>query len=117
MADAGSRGRTLGDRCLDPANTALAAGVPVLVSPAVGDMAENGARVSWSGTGEMLPRRLLSPQSLRLATRRLLRDPSYGLRATELAAWAKANDGADTAADLLERRQLRGWDSNPQPIG
>ena len=96
---------------------ALAAGVPVLVSPAVGDMAENGARVSWSGTGEMLPRRLLSPQALRVATRRLLRDPSYSSRAAELAAWAKANDGAGTAADLLERRQLRGWDSNPQPIG
>ncbi len=36
---------------------ALEAGTPLLVSPAVGDMAENGARVQWSGCGLMLPAR------------------------------------------------------------
>ena len=38
---------------------ALGAGVPVLCCPAVGDMAENGARVAWSGAGLMLPWRLV----------------------------------------------------------
>ena len=38
---------------------ALAAGVPAICCPAVGDMAENGARVAWSGTGLMLPWRLV----------------------------------------------------------
>ena len=41
---------------------ALGAGVPVLCCPAVGDMAENGARVAWSGAGLMLPWRLTSPR-------------------------------------------------------
>ena len=45
---------------------ALGAGVPVLCCPAVGDMAENGARVAWSGAGLMLPWRLLGAASLRL---------------------------------------------------
>jgi UDP:flavonoid glycosyltransferase YjiC (YdhE family) len=81
---------------------ALAAGIPLLVSPAVGDMAENGARVAWSGTGVMLPKRLLSPRSMRLAARRVLGDPAYRLRAAELAAWAVEHDGAARAADLVE---------------
>ena len=38
---------------------ALGAGVPVLCCPAVGDMAENGARVAWAGAGLMLPWRLM----------------------------------------------------------
>ena len=49
---------------------ALTAGVPVLCCPAVGDMAENGARVAWSGAGLMLPWRLLGRRTLRLAVRR-----------------------------------------------
>jgi UDP:flavonoid glycosyltransferase YjiC (YdhE family) len=81
----------------------LAAGVPLLVSPAVGDMAENGARVAWSGTGEMLPRRLLSPGSVRTVARGLLADRSHATRAGELAAWAAEHDGAASAADLVEK--------------
>ncbi|MSO41625.1 MAG: glycosyl transferase [Solirubrobacterales bacterium] len=80
----------------------LAAGVPVLVCPSVGDMAENGARVAWSGAGLSLPRRLLSPRGVRLATRRILGDGAYTARAQELAAWSAAHDGAARAADLVE---------------
>lgn len=82
---------------------ALAAGAPALVVPPAGDMAENGARVSWAGAGLMLPQRLLSVSSLRLATRRLLEQPSFEARAAELAAWAAANDAAKFAADEVER--------------
>jgi len=81
---------------------ALAAGVPVLVSPAIGDMAENGARVAWSGAGEMLPRRLLSTRSVRLATRRVLGEPLYRRRASKIASWSAENDGALLAANLVE---------------
>jgi UDP:flavonoid glycosyltransferase YjiC (YdhE family) len=81
---------------------ALAAGAPLLVCPAVGDMAENGARVAWSGTGLTLPRRLLSRRGIRLATQRLLADTRYRARAGELATWAEQNDGAARAAELVE---------------
>jgi MGT family glycosyltransferase len=81
---------------------ALAAGAPALCCPAVGDMAENGARVAWSGAGLMLPWRLTGAATVRVAVRRLLSDPSYTARAGEIAAWARANDGAARGAELVE---------------
>lgn len=81
----------------------LAAGVPVLVCPVGGDMAENATRVAWYGAGVTLPRRLLGPATLRLAMRRLLDEPRFAERAGEIAAWAARNDAAVTIADLLER--------------
>lgn len=81
---------------------ALAAGKPVLVCPAVGDMAENGARAQWAGAGLMVPRRLLSPGSVRIAAKRLLAEGRFGERAREIAAWSAENDGAERAADLVE---------------
>jgi UDP:flavonoid glycosyltransferase YjiC (YdhE family) len=81
---------------------ALAAGTPVLCCPAVGDMAENGARVQWAGAGLMLPWRLTRPAALRVAVRRLLADGSFEARASEIAAWSRENDGADRGAQLAE---------------
>jgi UDP:flavonoid glycosyltransferase YjiC (YdhE family) len=81
---------------------ALGAGVPVLCCPAVGDMAENGARVAWSGTGVMLPWRLIGQHALRLAARKALTEPSYRARAGEIGAWAAVNDGAERGAELVE---------------
>jgi UDP:flavonoid glycosyltransferase YjiC (YdhE family) len=107
---------------------ALAAGVPVLCCPAVGDMAENAARVAWAGAGLMLPWRLVGATTLRLAVRRMLADRSFRARAGEIAAWAQEHDGAAWGAELVERlafasdpwrpfRELPGSDSNRQPIG
>ena len=89
---------------------ALALGVPVLTVPHAGDMAENAARADWAGVGVRLPWRLLSPSTVRLATRRALSTSSLGARARELAAWSAVHDGASSAADLVERlaRDTRG---------
>jgi UDP:flavonoid glycosyltransferase YjiC (YdhE family) len=81
---------------------ALSAGVPVLCCPHLGDMAENSARVTWAGVGLMLPWRLLGPRSLRLATRRILGDPSCGKLAAQVDVWAKKNDGSERGAELVE---------------
>jgi UDP:flavonoid glycosyltransferase YjiC (YdhE family) len=80
----------------------LAAGTPLLVCPSVGDMGENAARVAWSGSGLSVPRRLLSPRSVSLATRRLLGEARFAARAREIAAWSETHDGALAAADLVE---------------
>ena len=85
---------------------ALASGSPVLAVPHAGDMAENAARADWAGVGVRLPWRLLSPVTVRLATRRALGDASIAERAGRLAAWAAAHDGAARAADLVERLAL-----------
>jgi UDP:flavonoid glycosyltransferase YjiC (YdhE family) len=81
---------------------ALAAGVPVLCCPHVGDMAENSARVAWAGAGLMLPWRLLGAGPLRWATRRILDEPSFTRRAEEFARWSGVNDGAEHGAQLVE---------------
>jgi UDP:flavonoid glycosyltransferase YjiC (YdhE family) len=81
---------------------ALGAGVPVLCCPAVGDMAENGARVGWAGVGLALPWRLLGRGSLRVAVRRILEDGSFRAAAREIAAWGETNDGAANGAKLVE---------------
>ena len=81
---------------------ALSCGAPVLVSPVDGDMAENGARVSWAGCGLMIPARLTGPGPLRRAVRRILADGRYAQRASELGRWASENDGAERAAAAVE---------------
>jgi UDP:flavonoid glycosyltransferase YjiC (YdhE family) len=81
---------------------ALASGTPLVACPHAGDMAENAARVRWSGLGVSLPRRFHTPRGVRLAVRRLLADPSYAERAAEVRDWCTGHDGAATAADELE---------------
>jgi MGT family glycosyltransferase len=80
----------------------LGAGVPVVCVPALGDMTETAARVTWAGAGVMLPWRLLGARSLRLATRKALAEGSFAARAGDLGAWAASHDGAGRAAELVE---------------
>jgi UDP:flavonoid glycosyltransferase YjiC (YdhE family) len=81
---------------------ALASGVPVLIAPHSGDMAENAARADWAGVGARLPWRLLGPGTLRLAVQRALDDVGLAERAQEFAAWAGRHDGSRHAAELVE---------------
>jgi UDP:flavonoid glycosyltransferase YjiC (YdhE family) len=101
---------------------ALASGCAVVACPAVGDMNENAARLDWAGAGVRVPRRFISPRVLRLAVERAIGEPSIRARARELANWADTHDAGTAAAELVEqlatdKKKLRGWDSNPQPIG
>jgi UDP:flavonoid glycosyltransferase YjiC (YdhE family) len=70
-------------------------------------MFENAARADWAGVGVRLPRRLLTPATLRLVVRRALADADMAQRARRLAEWAEHHDGADAAADLVEELALR----------
>ena len=81
---------------------ALGAGVPVLCCPAVGDMAENGARVAWSGAGLMLPWRLMAPASLRLAVRKALAEPTHRIRAARDRRLGGGQRRRGTGAELVE---------------
>jgi MGT family glycosyltransferase len=81
---------------------ALACGCAVVACPAVGDMNENAARLDWAGAGVRLPRRFVSPRTVRLAVERALGEPSIRARAQELARWSEAHDGAAAAAQLVE---------------
>lgn len=87
---------------------ALASSCRVLAVPHVGDMAENAARLDWSGAGVRLPWALLSPRTLRLAVRRALGQDALGVRAAQLGAWSTAHPGPARAADLVEQLAARG---------
>jgi UDP:flavonoid glycosyltransferase YjiC (YdhE family) len=82
---------------------ALAAGVPVICCPAVGDMGENSIRVAWAGAGLMLPWRLTHAVAIRVTVRKALDEQRFRARAAEVANSAGPNDGPDRAAELLER--------------
>jgi UDP:flavonoid glycosyltransferase YjiC (YdhE family) len=83
--------------------TALARGAPVVTVPAAGDMAENGARAQWAGAGVNLPGRFLTATTLRWVVQRALERPGLRARARELSGWARTHDGAENAAQLVER--------------
>lgn len=82
---------------------ALCEGVPLVVSPSVGDMAENAERVNWAGVGLTVPRRLRRGATLRWAVRTVLDDPAYRRRAEAIAASPWATGGAARAAAAVER--------------
>lgn len=82
---------------------ALEHGVPLLLAPHSGDMAENAARLDWAGLGVRLPWRLVSPATVRLAALRSLQlHAEQAARARKLSEWATAHDGATHAAELIE---------------
>ncbi|MGC1166880.1 MAG: nucleotide disphospho-sugar-binding domain-containing protein [Solirubrobacterales bacterium] len=104
---------------------ALGAGTPLLICPIIGDMSETAMRVAWAGAGLSLPWRLCRPSPLRWAARRILGDGCFAAEAEKIAAWGRANDGAERGAELVEglarrrggkAKKLRGWGSNPQPL-
>jgi UDP:flavonoid glycosyltransferase YjiC (YdhE family) len=80
----------------------LAAGVPVICCPAVGDMAENAARVTWAGAGLMLPWRLTQSAALRVAVWKALSEAGFRRRACEIASWSREHDGARAGAEHVE---------------
>ena len=85
---------------------ALAAGVPMLVLPHGRDQADNGARVTTRGAGLVL-KRTAAPERIAAAVRRLLDEPSFRARASELGTSIRtdADSGALIAAleDLPDR--------------
>ena len=81
---------------------ALCEGRPLVVSPSVGDMAENAIRVSWAGCGLTVPSRLRRGASLRWAVRSVLGEPSYREAAEAIAASPWASGGAERAAEAVE---------------
>lgn len=78
---------------------ALSSGVPVVVIPFGRDQAEVGRRAEWRGLGVMLPRKRVTPESLREAVARA-RALTPNVRA--FAERMKSEGGAVAAADRLE---------------
>lgn len=82
---------------------ALSRGVPVVVAPFGRDQLEVAARVEVSGAGTRVPRKRLTPETLRAAAR-----TAMGLRdgARRVADGYATAGGAVAGADAIERRLL-----------
>lgn len=81
---------------------ALGAGRPLLISPAIGDMAENAIRVQWAGAGLALPSRLRTPLTVRTLVRELLERDSYATRAGEIGRSVTPGQAAERACEAIE---------------
>jgi MGT family glycosyltransferase len=88
--------------------TALAHGVPLVVSGTTEDKKEITARLAWSGAGLSLATDAPDPADLRAAIRTVLTDPSYRDRARRLRdAYARYDAASGAAAAILEVAALR----------
>ncbi|RZJ34487.1 MAG: glycosyltransferase, partial [Brevundimonas sp.] len=80
---------------------ALRAGRPQLVVPHLGDQYDNAARVVRLGCAATLARTAYRADRVARSLGTLLDDPAVVARAQALAGPARAEDGAETAADLI----------------
>ena len=82
---------------------ALRHGVPIVATGGKEDKPEVGARVAWAGVGLRLRSERPSPQALRRAILRVLREPSYRQASRRIAADMACAGGIDTLLDVVER--------------
>jgi MGT family glycosyltransferase len=80
---------------------ALAHGVPLVCIPLVGDQPDNAARVVAQGAGIRLGRDS-TPEHIRAAIERVLRQPGFGASARRMAGILAKENGAQTAAEEIE---------------
>jgi MGT family glycosyltransferase len=88
---------------LNSAMEALAAGVPTVTLPVIGDQFGVGARVVCSGTGETIPAMRCNAANLHKAVTQVLDRESYRRRARELQQAVATSDGAQTAASIIHQ--------------
>jgi UDP:flavonoid glycosyltransferase YjiC (YdhE family) len=103
----------------DDAQTALAGGVPLVVTGADGDRAEVGARVVRAGAGLSLRTDRPSAAPIRAALRSVLAGPSNRTRAAELKVAYGRYSGAARAAEIVVEvaEKRRAGRSRPQIAG
>jgi UDP:flavonoid glycosyltransferase YjiC (YdhE family) len=81
---------------------ALRAGVPQLIVPSAADQPDNAARIARLGVGRTVSRAEYEPGRAVHEVGALLRRGAYRARAQELSRRISLEDGAATAADILE---------------
>jgi rhamnosyltransferase subunit B len=81
----------------------LRAGVPQLIVPFGHDQFDNGERVARKGCGRVLPRRRYDARRATRELRALLEESAYARSAAALGRIVRAEDGAATAVEAIER--------------
>jgi UDP:flavonoid glycosyltransferase YjiC (YdhE family) len=79
----------------------LAEGIPVIVAGDTEEKPDIAARVAWSGVGINLKTGRPSHEAIRAAVAEIQQDPSYRIRAREIAADIAATHALDTIGNDL----------------
>lgn len=87
---------------------ALRSGVPTVIVPFVNDEYDNAARAARLGTSITLKAGQLSHKRLKDSLTALLTKPSYAQSASIVAGKMRSENGAATAADIIEREARKG---------
>ncbi|MFM2310953.1 MAG: hypothetical protein RLZZ04_229 [Cyanobacteriota bacterium] len=77
--------------------------VPMVAIPITNDQPGVGARIAWTGTGEVIPVRKVSVKKLKTAIKRVLSDNSYRKNALKLKETTIRAGGVTKAADIIEQ--------------
>ena len=85
------------------ASEVLRSGRPSLAVPFAFDQPDNAARMERFGVARILSRRAVKPANLRRELKVLLENPNYAEAAKRLAGNIRSEDGARTAASVLEK--------------
>jgi MGT family glycosyltransferase len=81
----------------------LSNGVPMVAIPIATDQPGVGARLVWTGTGEVIPLARLSTTRLRAAIEQVLTQDSYKKNASRLSEAIRRAGGVIRAADIVEQ--------------
>ena len=80
---------------------AMRSGRPMLVMPCAWDQPDNAARAARLGIARTIPRRRYTAPRVAAELRRLLDDPAYTRRASEVGEQVRQEDGVRVACDAL----------------
>jgi UDP:flavonoid glycosyltransferase YjiC (YdhE family) len=80
---------------------AMRSGRPMRVMPCAWDQPDNAERAVRLGIARTIPRRRYTPARVAAELHRLLNDPTYTQRASEVGAQVRQEDGARVACDAL----------------
>jgi zeaxanthin glucosyltransferase len=87
-------------------NTALESltyGVPMVAIPVTNDQPGIAARIAWSGVGESVPLRQLTPAKLQQVVKKVFTEDSYRRNALRLKEAIQTAGGVCIAADIIEK--------------
>jgi MGT family glycosyltransferase len=81
----------------------LTYGVPMVAIPVTNDQPGIAARIVWSGVGESVPLRQLTPAKLQQVVKKVFTEDSYRRNALRLKEAIQNAGGVCTAADIIEK--------------
>jgi MGT family glycosyltransferase len=81
----------------------LTQGVPMVAIPIANDQPGVGARIAWTGTGEVVPLKRLNASRLRKVVQQVLTNPDYKRNAFSLQKAIYQAGGATQAAEIIEQ--------------